>query len=609
MSLQGLPDFQRPIHGPTYEIYHPYEHAGSFVVASSRLEVATTVAGKPDFLLEFIRGMAPGLPPGPYVRLDFRVSAAFPAADALAQLRDQYAAATVMPPVFSGGFLRLQPAADTGDLPADLLEPMALAANGLGTVRYAVRLSPAAGAAVEGALEGDVLGIMAWAEMELEGVAPRVPVQVRFSPADVLGELAQLTPDPAAPVITRDRLEQYFAQELHRLPLTLSGALPIGMDTDFIECLADRVRVDYGRFVAARDTPVRSSIGLDMREAVPGSVTWDLGEPIAARRTVVAALDPFEAARRVVTAEGISAVVKQTIVPPLETGTRRVHVTANLPAARSGVISLGVDLVARERPPQRPQAVYQTIEFVPPTDAGVATLKLSMAEPTAYEYATWAVVGSAGHVEKLNRPGVAHEGEALDLGVDDFPVRLVSVAATAALLDLADVAGLCVLTTPGPPIERRFILSRETPELAVAAPRDAEIDTINVEATERGGTKVVRRSLAATQGMRIDVSSFEEFGVHGVIVEADFAGAAPGLIAVDLVPEGREEQADSIETLALTAAVPSREWRYTAASPFRAGYRFRIRAGGDAPPAPWSDVQPAGARVHVSPVAVVSPID
>ena len=287
MSLQGLPDFQRPIHGPTYAIYHPYEHAGSFVVSSSRLEVATTPAGRPDFLLEFIRGIMPGLPPAPYVRLDFRVAAAFPAADALAQLRDHYADATVMPPVFSGGFLRMQPAADTGDLPGDFFEPMALAGNGLGTVRYAVRLSAAAGAAVEGALKGDVVGIMAWSEMEMEGVAPRVPVQVRFSPAALLGELAQLAADAAAPVITRDQLEQYFAQELHRLPLTLIGALPAGMETDFVESLADRVRVAYGRFVPSPETPVRSSIGLEMREAVPGSVTWDLEQPIAARRTAI----------------------------------------------------------------------------------------------------------------------------------------------------------------------------------------------------------------------------------------------------------------------------------------------------------------------------------
>jgi len=608
MSLQGLPDFQRPIHGPTYEIYHPYENAGSFVVASSRLEVATTATGRPDFLLEFIRGIAPGVPPAPYVLLDFRVTAAFPAMDALSRLRERYADATVVPPVLNGGFLRLQPAADTGDLSAELREPMSLAGNGLGTVRYAVRLGPAAGAAVAGALEGQVVGVMAWAEMDLAGVAPRVPVQIRFSPAELLGELARLAPDAAAPVITRDQMEQYFAQELRHLPLTLIGSLPGGMEPDFSESVADRVRVAYGRFVPSPATPVRASIALEMGAAVPGMVTWDLGQPIAALRTIVAELDPFEAARQLVAAEGIGAVVKQTVVPPLETGTRRVHVTANLPAARSGVISIGVDLVAPEHPPQRPQAVHQTIELVPPADAAVATLKLSMAEPTAYEYATWAVVGNAGRVEKVTRPNVAHEGEALDLGVDDFPVQFVSVAATPALLDLADIAGVCVLTTAETSVERRFTLSRAAPEIGLAGPRDAAVEVIHVEAAERGGTKVLRRSLPPAQARRIDVSTFEEFGVHRVIVDADFTGGAAGLVAVDLVPEGREALPDSVDTVALTSAAPSREWRYTSVSPFRGGYRFRLHSS-DVPSTAWSDVQPPGAPLHVQLTAAIGRVD
>jgi len=205
MSLQGLPDFQRPSHGPSYVIFHPYENAGSFVVASTQLEVATTPAGRPDFLLEFVRGVAPGIPPAPYVRLDFRVIAPFAAGDALAWLRERHPDATVVPPVLSGGFLRLQPAADTGDLPAELRAPMALAGNGLGIMRYAIRMGPAAGSAVAAALEGGVTGVMAWAEMALTGVAPRVPIQILFSPAALLGELARLAPEPDTPVITRDR--------------------------------------------------------------------------------------------------------------------------------------------------------------------------------------------------------------------------------------------------------------------------------------------------------------------------------------------------------------------------------------------------------------------
>ena len=232
-------------------------------------------------------------------------------------------------------------------------------------------------------------------------------------------------------------------------------------------------------------------------------------------------------------AEGIGAVVKQTVVPPLETGTRRVHVTANLPAARSGVISLGVDLVAPEHPPQRPQAVYQTMELVPPADTGVATLKLSMAEPTR----TVRHVGGRrqrGHGREADSAGVAHEGEALDLGVDDFPVRFISVAATAALLDLADVDRGLRAHHGETSVERRFTLSQETPEIALAGPRDADLEVIHVEAAERGGTKV-----CGARWPRRRAGAHRRIGVRGVrdprvIVDADFTGVAPGLIALDL---------------------------------------------------------------------------
>ena len=65
MSLQGLPDYQRPLHGLKYQIYHPFEKAGSFVVASSVLEIGSTKAGRPDFLLEMVRGVSPTMPPKP----------------------------------------------------------------------------------------------------------------------------------------------------------------------------------------------------------------------------------------------------------------------------------------------------------------------------------------------------------------------------------------------------------------------------------------------------------------------------------------------------------------------------------------------------------------
>ena len=64
------------------------------------------------------------MPPKPYAVLDFRIRAVHPAEDALALVRREHPDATVAPPVFRGGFLRLHPAASTGEMREELCQPV-----------------------------------------------------------------------------------------------------------------------------------------------------------------------------------------------------------------------------------------------------------------------------------------------------------------------------------------------------------------------------------------------------------------------------------------------------------------------------------------------------
>ena len=598
MSLLGLPDFQRPLHGFKYQIYYPFENSGSFVVASSLLEIGSTKSGRPDFLLEMVRGVSPAMPPKPYAVLDFRIRAVHPAEDALALVRREHPDATVAPPVFRGGFLRLHPAASTGEMPEELCQPVPLAANGLGVARFVMRLGSAAGAVIEGALKGEVLGLLAWAEMEMEGVAPRVPVKVTFDPADLLNALAGAAVNPSAPVLTRDQLEEFFEQDLNKLPLRFDGPLEEASRRDFVEAMADFVRVRYGDFVASQRSPVEFSISLRMQEASRGQVSWDLSEPFLAPRALIASLDPFDAARQLVKSEGIASFLKQTVVPPLSSGTKRVHVAANLPSARAGVLSLGVHLSAPPAPPRRMQAIQETLELVPPADAGVVTLKMSVAEPLAYEFATWAVVEQAGAVKRVENSRITHGGETLDLSVDDFPLRFVTVEATEALLNLAAIAGVCRGDGKEGPFERRFELTPDRPAVGIGVPSEAALAPLQVEARGRGGSKILLLTVEAAQSAQLDLTSFREFGPHRVKVECDF-GEGATFLAVDLVAEGSEESLGAVQTLALTPAAPSKEWGYLASSPFCAGYRYRIHASAGDSPLPWSEVQPPGAPLRL----------
>ena len=156
------------------------------------------------------------MPPKPYGILDFRIRAAHPAEEALALIRKEHPAATVAPPVFRGGFLRLQPAANTARCLRSCSNRYHFFRH---IARFVIRLGPSAAAVIEGALKGDVLGLLAWAEMEIEGVAPRLPVTVTFNPAELLNALARISANPTAPVVTREQLEEFFEQDIGKLPL------------------------------------------------------------------------------------------------------------------------------------------------------------------------------------------------------------------------------------------------------------------------------------------------------------------------------------------------------------------------------------------------------
>lgn len=597
MSLQGLPDFQRPLNGYKFQIFAPFENQGDFVVASSALELGTRTDGRPDFRLEMVRGTSPLMPPKPYSVLDFRVRAAQPLAEALSLIRQKHPRATVRPPSFRGGFLRFHLAADTGDLPEELLRPVPLTGNGLGVTRFTIRLSTAAGAFIEAALHGEVLGLLAWAELEMLGVAPRVPVSVVFDPAELLGALAKLAAQPSAPVLTRDAVEDFFEQDLTKLPVKVEGTLPPASKRHFVDAMADLVRLRYAEMIASPAIPVEFSMALQMEHALPGRVSWDLRESMQVSRTLLAGLDPFDAVRQL---GDVGSFIKQTIVPPLGSGTRLVQVSANLPEARAGVVAIGVDLIAPPNPPARPRAVQQTIEFQPPSDEGVATLKLAVGEPLAYDYVVWAAVERNGAVERKESGTVRHGSETLDLSVENFPVRFVTFGAAPSLLAVANVTGTCKGRGPqSGAFEAVFHLSAAIPSVGVAVPSDVELLSVPIEAQETGSDRRLAIEVNPGTSGLIDLPSFPQFGPHTVEIEGDFSSGA-SLLAVDLAAEDKEDRPAAIQSVFVTPATPRKQWSYLAESPFRAGYRFRVHGTPGEPPRPWSEVQPPGTSLRLS---------
>jgi hypothetical protein len=149
------------------------------------------------------------------------------------------------PAIFAAGFLRWQPAGNVDELPADLRTPTSLAWGGLTTARCLLKLSLAAGLLLKGALLNKLLALYATAELELLGVAPRLPLRIRFDPAALLGALAEQADEQRR--LARVKLLGFLRQDLRSLPLEIRGELD---DPDeFAATLADWVRARFGVFV------------------------------------------------------------------------------------------------------------------------------------------------------------------------------------------------------------------------------------------------------------------------------------------------------------------------------------------------------------------------
>lgn len=581
MLLSHLPDFQRPLRDGDLEVYAPFEPGRPGAVPPERLEVATLADGSPDFSLELVRGASPALPPAPYGVLDLRVRTRHRLDEGLALARAGNPGARLEPASLDGGFLRLRPLGDVHGVPEELLQPVPLAWNGLGVGRLVLRLSAEGAALIERSLRGEILPLVATAEVEWTGVSPRLPVRVRFDPARLLAALRAEA--DANGLLSRSALLAFFRRNLVILSLETAGEVE---PEALAAALADRVRVRFGRFVPAPGVPEDGWIALaSPEETGTGTFLWDLEEPLAAPRPRLLALEPLRAAREVVAARGVDAVVRRSVVPAIPTGVFEVSVTANLPAGRE-VLALGATLRVPPRPPARPQAVEATVDFAPPGDAATVRLRLSPAEPLEYTWSTFAVVEDEAGIERLESPETPHAGPRLHLGPEDFPVDLVAVSAAANLLDLADVRGLCRRPAGVGVAERAFELRPGRPAVALALPRRTPDAELEIEALPRDGGAPLRLGPFPAAPLDLGLHSFPEYGPHTVEVRGAFRDGDGALVAVDLLPEDRPESETTV--LFLTPERPSKPWTYLARSPFRAGYRFRPHPDGEAAPAPWS---------------------
>lgn len=589
MLFSGYADLARPIEQGTFRVYYPYG-GGPFLLTPTGCAVPDSGGGRTDFALDLVRPNPPS-GPGGHADLEFRLAATYPGEDALAYLRGIRPDATLAYLPLTDWQFRLEPGAT---MPDELLTPIALASDGLGTGRLVMRLSTETGLVLEGLLRDDAAPVQAVAEAQLTGVSPRTGAVVRFRSAALLPALADLTA-PDGTVAWRS-LAQSLATQAADLPWDISGDYEPRASG---EALADRIVARFGSWVSADPDTHEPRIALRADGGTDREIFWALSEPFTAVRRVALRFDLLANVRRRIRDHGVDAFVRwHTAAADPALGRSVVTAFDTLPAQRQGLVEIGATLTFPPRPPDRPQPETVTVALQPPDDLARVPIRLAPGEPLDYDVTTYAVLADEDGVREVTGRATRHSGSPLRLSPDDFPVGFVTVEATPELLSLARVTGQVRYTSGGREHPVPYEVGTGRPAVAVAVPDDGELVGVTCTALAPDGARIDLGPYES-RSVRLDLPAFPQYGWHEAEFVCDFDGRA-SLYAIDVLSAGVAETPENLTVLAFTLDHPSRRFGWFAHSPFAAGFRYRPHRD-DGAPGVWQTVAAPGATVVVRP--------
>jgi hypothetical protein len=541
------------------------------------LDVARHADGTPDFRVELVRVRRSGSEAlAAYGSVDFRVVPVL----GLDAARQAVSSEDIEPGDFAGGWLRLMVRDPGTGERTTLLPPVRVESNGISVFRLSAHLTAEAVSLLKRALMGGAVLVDAWAEMEVPGIAPRLPVVVELRTSVLDRALEGLQHEG---MVARADVVGALTRP------DVLAAVPGGIDrVDLAEAVADRLRTLRAILVPSPKSDASEWWRLESMSP-DAALRWDLSEPAAAVRMTVLRFDPIGLVRRATAAGGLERLVTERELTEFSTGFVPVSTTANLPQVRSAVLTCGVDIVAEPALPHRKHVVRETIEFAPPEDRGDVVLRLSPAEPPDYDVEPWVLLRTLAGPRLFRSPRRRHRGSDLRLAASDFAVRWIPVSGSAQLLR----EGAVTVSAHWDGQMQTIALARERPSDTLAVPAGAE--GLRLEVAIRKGERVLRAPVATLERSFLDLTLFKEFGSHTVDVNIDFADA-PDVLALDLRAEGDPET--SAVTLSFSTSRPQRTWTWFAASPFAPGYCYRLFRS-TPPPHPWSAPQPPFAPLRL----------
>jgi hypothetical protein len=320
-----------------------------------------------------------------------------------------------------------------------------------------------------------------------------------------------------------------------------------------------------------------------------GKLQWDLSQPAAASRQWVMMLDPLSSLPAAAAKNGLDSLVKEVSILPLQLGFYSVDFTANLPQHRSGVPALGVNVQVPAHPPMRPSSISNSITLTEPDDSGSVQFRISPSETLSYSVGTFAIVVAGQSQKQYSGTPQIMTDAWVRLNAGDFPVQFAHISAVPRLTSLAQLAVVLTYSVDGSAIKQQFSVTGAAPDIAVGVPVGATDASLTISAAPLDGSPVITLPPMALGRIFLDVTSFREYGPHIIAIEGVFNDTTAPLF-VELLREDQSPDSDTPGKVALTPDKPSATWGYVAASPFRAGYRYRTSGPTDPAPAPWSQV-------------------
>ena len=573
-----LPDFHAPTELETSVVYAAFQRPGHFLAYPRSWTLARRPDSTPDLRVQEVRGPDPARPPTPHTEFDVSFVLPDVTEEALGAVRLVSPLGLVQQGVYTDGTLdwRMLGSEPT---PAALPE-LPLAWSGLMATRLRARLDPDTGALARAALALGALSILARGSVELQGVAPRLPLRVQFSPQELAGLLGR--PVGADVTVTWEAL----VSALNALPGERFTPAGPGLSEERGEVLADWVRACWGHPATPPSGETRPCVGLNLTGP---AANWDLSTPLVSFRPLLL-LAPL----RTRPEDAATFTAPPLIVPALDHGQHALTVRANLPAHRSNLLAASISVRQGPLPPARPQAVTLSQDLSEPDDTVHFALQLAPGEPLNAQFRAEVVFQTDAGVTRLLGDWRPLTTEDLTVGPASFPVRFASLELAPALAALCSVDATLHWTSGPVAFNSRVTLTALRPVATLAVGLEARDLTWSVWARAHDPDSVVQSASGLAAHSRLSASCLPGNGRQQVQITAELPDPR-SLLRLELRPEGQAD--DQISLSVLSRALTSTVYSYLSRDAFHP--RFQYRTPGPLGPGRWSALLNPGAALRL----------